>query len=188
MSTPPRLFFFSRRGISCHDTRYYGSFRHMVREAIRATTAAPTFFAPLMINGALYSDGALLCNNPSAVALHEAKVTLVDVCWRMFLFLLLFLLLFFFMLFLLLFLFLFLFALSFLFFCCSCSFSCSYSCSCSRSSCCSYEDQMAPPTRTAPCCSTTRQQWRSRRPLWRVFNVCWYVLLLLFLFGGLFTG
>eukprot|EP00904_Undaria_pinnatifida_P002141 jgi/Undpi1/11928/HiC_scaffold_4.g01627.m1 len=56
---------------SGHQSRYYGSFRHMVREAIRATTAAPTFFAPLMINGALYSDGALLCNNPSAVALHE---------------------------------------------------------------------------------------------------------------------
>lgn len=46
----------------------------MVRQAVRATTAAPTFFAPLMINGALYSDGALLCNNPSAVAYHEAKV------------------------------------------------------------------------------------------------------------------
>lgn len=46
----------------------------MVRQAIRATTAAPTFFAPLMINGALYSDGALLCNNPSAVAFHEAQV------------------------------------------------------------------------------------------------------------------
>lgn len=46
----------------------------MVRQAIRATTAAPTFFTPLMINGALYSDGALLCNNPSAVAYHEAKV------------------------------------------------------------------------------------------------------------------
>ncbi|CAN0489973.1 unnamed protein product [Ectocarpus sp. 8 AP-2014] len=46
----------------------------MVRQAIRATTAAPTFFPPLMINGALYSDGALLCNNPSAVAFHEAKV------------------------------------------------------------------------------------------------------------------
>ncbi|CAM9839223.1 unnamed protein product [Ectocarpus sp. 6 AP-2014] len=56
-----------------HQGRYHGSFRHMVRQAIRATTAAPTFFPPLMINGALYSDGALLCNNPSAVAFHEAK-------------------------------------------------------------------------------------------------------------------
>lgn len=52
----------------------------MVREAIRATTAAPTFFAPLMINGALYSDGALLCNNPSAVAFHEAKVCTSRCC------------------------------------------------------------------------------------------------------------
>lgn len=62
------------RVLSYDRNRYYGSFRYKVREAIRATTAAPTFFAPLMINGALYSDGALLCNNPSAVAFHEAKV------------------------------------------------------------------------------------------------------------------
>lgn len=49
----------------------------MVRQAVRATTAAPTFFAPVMINGALYSDGALLCNNPAAVAFHEAKVVFI---------------------------------------------------------------------------------------------------------------
>ncbi|CAM9615407.1 unnamed protein product [Choristocarpus tenellus] len=55
------------------ESRYMGSFRHKVREAIRATTAAPTFFAPVMINGALYSDGALLANNPAALAFHEAK-------------------------------------------------------------------------------------------------------------------
>ncbi|CAM9662380.1 unnamed protein product [Phaeothamnion confervicola] len=55
-----------------HASRYSGSFRHMVRECIRATTAAPTFFSPLLLNGTLYSDGALLANNPTCVALHEA--------------------------------------------------------------------------------------------------------------------
>ncbi|KAG5181100.1 calcium-independent phospholipase-like protein A2-gamma, C terminal part [Tribonema minus] len=56
-----------------HAGRYSGSYRHTVRESLRATTAAPTFFSPLLINGTLYSDGALMANNPTAVALHEAK-------------------------------------------------------------------------------------------------------------------
>jgi hypothetical protein len=43
-----------------HAGRYSGSFRHTVRECLRATTAAPTFFSPLLINGTLYSG---ICNN-----------------------------------------------------------------------------------------------------------------------------
>lgn len=45
-----------------------------VREAIRATTAAPTYFYPLVRGGMVHSDGALLANNPTAIAIHEAKV------------------------------------------------------------------------------------------------------------------
>ena len=45
-----------------------------VREAIRATTAAPTYFYPLVKEGLVHSDGALLANNPTAIAIHEAKV------------------------------------------------------------------------------------------------------------------
>ena len=45
-----------------------------MREAIRATTAAPTYFYPLVRRGMVHSDGALLANNPTAIAIHEAKV------------------------------------------------------------------------------------------------------------------
>jgi hypothetical protein len=47
-------------------------------EAARATTAAPSFFAPITINDpkppAPYVDGGLKHNNPSEVALEEAKM------------------------------------------------------------------------------------------------------------------
>lgn len=42
--------------------------------AIRATTAAPTFFTPVQFEGGLYCDGALVANNPTAIALQEAKI------------------------------------------------------------------------------------------------------------------
>jgi hypothetical protein len=38
-----------------------------------ATTAAPTFFTPVQWEGGLYCDGALVANNPTAIALQEAK-------------------------------------------------------------------------------------------------------------------
>jgi len=41
---------------------------------VRATTAAPTFFTPVAWEGGLYCDGALVANNPSAIALQEAKI------------------------------------------------------------------------------------------------------------------
>ncbi|EKU21866.1 calcium-independent phospholipase a2-gamma [Nannochloropsis gaditana CCMP526] len=55
-------------------SRYEGDFRAKVREAIRATTAAPTYFYPLVRGGMVHSDGALLANNPTAIAIHEAKI------------------------------------------------------------------------------------------------------------------
>jgi len=39
-----------------------------------ATTAAPTFFTPVQWEGGLFCDGALVANNPTAIALQEAKV------------------------------------------------------------------------------------------------------------------
>ncbi len=55
------------------QSRYGGSFRVNTLTAIRATTAAPTFFTPIQFDGGLYCDGALVANNPTAVALQEAK-------------------------------------------------------------------------------------------------------------------
>lgn len=42
--------------------------------AIRATTAAPVYFTPVQWEGGLFVDGALVANNPTAIALQEAKV------------------------------------------------------------------------------------------------------------------
>lgn len=56
------------------ESRYNGAFRVNTMTAIRATTAAPTFFTPVSFEGGLFSDGALVANNPTAIALQEAKV------------------------------------------------------------------------------------------------------------------
>ena len=52
--------------------------RCFIWEAARATTAAPSFFAPITINDpkppASYVDGGLKHNNPSEVAIEEAKL------------------------------------------------------------------------------------------------------------------
>ena len=53
---------------------YPGSYRINTLTAIRATTAAPTFFKPVQWEDGLYSDGALVANNPTAIAIQEAKV------------------------------------------------------------------------------------------------------------------
>merc|ERR1711871_903137 len=54
-------------------SRYPGSFRVNTQTAIRASTAAPTFFTPIQWEGGLYCDGAIVANNPAAIAVQEAK-------------------------------------------------------------------------------------------------------------------
>merc|ERR1711871_51270 len=54
-------------------SRYPGSFRVNTQTSIRASTAAPTFFTPIQWEGGLYCDGAIVANNPSAIAVQEAK-------------------------------------------------------------------------------------------------------------------
>lgn len=44
-----------------------------VAQACRATSAAPTYFAPLEYNGHLLVDGGVIANNPSLYAYYEAK-------------------------------------------------------------------------------------------------------------------
>ena len=58
---------------SGQNPRYPGSYRVNTLTTIRATTAAPTFFTPVQWDGGLYCDGALVANNPTAIALQEAK-------------------------------------------------------------------------------------------------------------------
>lgn len=60
-------------------SRHEGSFRVLQRAALRATTAAPTFFKPVMMGSEMYSDGGLIASNPTAIALHEARTLFPDV-------------------------------------------------------------------------------------------------------------
>lgn len=56
-----------------HESRYEGTAEAQLWEALRASSAAPTFFSEIRVNGELHADGAIVANNPTAVALHEVK-------------------------------------------------------------------------------------------------------------------
>ena len=60
-------------------SRHDGSFRVLQRAALRATTAAPTVFKPVVMGGEIYSDGGIVASNPAAVAIHEARTLFPDI-------------------------------------------------------------------------------------------------------------
>lgn len=60
-------------------SRHPGSFRVLQRAALRATTAAPTVFKPVLMGGELYCDGGIVASNPAAVAIHEARTIFPNV-------------------------------------------------------------------------------------------------------------
>eukprot|EP00744_Colponema_vietnamica_P010155 GILI01014383.1.p1 GENE.GILI01014383.1~~GILI01014383.1.p1 ORF type:complete len:377 (+),score=23.46 GILI01014383.1:90-1133(+) len=56
-------------------SRYSGSHSYKLWEAVRASTAAPSFFTEYIGDDKhIFQDGAILANNPSAIALHEARL------------------------------------------------------------------------------------------------------------------
>lgn len=56
------------------ESHYYGSCKYKMWQAIRASGAAPGYFEELELDGIVHQDGGLMTNNPTAVAIHEAKL------------------------------------------------------------------------------------------------------------------
>lgn len=52
---------------------YSGSHSARLWEVVRASSAAPAYFGDFQLDGKLHQDGGILYNNPTAVAIHEAK-------------------------------------------------------------------------------------------------------------------
>lgn len=52
---------------------YNGSHNAKLWQVVRASSAAPAYFGDFLLNGEIHQDGGVLFNNPTAVAIHEAK-------------------------------------------------------------------------------------------------------------------
>lgn len=55
-------------------SHFDGGSSHRIWEAVRASTAAPGYFEEFTLNKHVHQDGGILINNPTAVAIHEAKL------------------------------------------------------------------------------------------------------------------
>ncbi|EPY80798.1 intracellular membrane-associated calcium-independent phospholipase A2 gamma isoform 1-like protein [Camelus ferus] len=61
------------------NSHYLGGCQYKMWQAIRASSAAPGYFAEYALGNDLHQDGGLLLNNPSALAMHECKCLWPDV-------------------------------------------------------------------------------------------------------------
>jgi calcium-independent phospholipase A2-gamma len=55
-------------------SHYPGSVHHHFWQAVRASSAAPGYYEEFQLGDNVHTDGGLLTNNPTAIALHEVKM------------------------------------------------------------------------------------------------------------------
>ncbi|CAD6199466.1 unnamed protein product [Caenorhabditis auriculariae] len=56
------------------DSHYRGGAEHPLWTAVQASAAAPLYFEEVKLGNFLLQDGGVFANNPSAIAMHEAKL------------------------------------------------------------------------------------------------------------------
>ncbi|XP_007115070.2 calcium-independent phospholipase A2-gamma [Physeter macrocephalus] len=76
----PKAFVFRNYGhFPGVNSHYLGGCQYKMWQAIRASSAAPGYFAEYVLGNDLHQDGGLLLNNPSALAIHECKCLWPDI-------------------------------------------------------------------------------------------------------------
>jgi len=76
VTTPNQMKVFLFRNYNLPPTaqsHYDGTCRYKLWESVRASSAAPGYYEDFKIDGYVFHDGGLLANNPTAIAIHEAK-------------------------------------------------------------------------------------------------------------------
>lgn len=55
-------------------SQYPGNSKYQLWEGIRASSAAPGYYTEFQLDDLTHQDGGLLCNNPTALAIHECRL------------------------------------------------------------------------------------------------------------------
>ncbi|XP_035238066.1 calcium-independent phospholipase A2-gamma-like [Anguilla anguilla] len=73
-TTPKAFVFRNYNHAPGRLSRYAGASGHQLWQAIRASSAAPGYFQEFPLHSDIHQDGALILNNPCALAVHECRL------------------------------------------------------------------------------------------------------------------